>query len=825
MEVARKKEADKLLKGKIKEQVNIEIAISPPGTRPNRIVVAAIATDTINEEPIQENKLGGIDENGKPIILEARERLELMINQLENTIIVNGQEYLPVEGGYWIITEPVENPNFPSIDNGLSKSTVLNNKTYVWQNNNSVITNQKTGKYTERILIKEPTTRITTQPASYETVTERIMVKPPSTRIEVVPPEYSTVTETVLAKAESKRLMTVPAEYQTVTETVEVSPATTKWVKRMADKNCLSADPNDCQVWTLIEVPARYETITKTVLITPATTKEVAVPAEYQTITKRVIGTPATTRTVEIPAEYKTVTKRVEKDPTRTEIIEIPAQYKTVTIDFAQEYNRALNFKNGKYEPRTFFMPAYKAQEDGDAPLRRNDFRSTVHWEGDIKTDSTGQANIVFWNSDAITTFKATLEGFGNDGSIGRTETTYFTQLPFGMRAKVPTIAVTGDIIQIPLILMNNSDEKLKGKFSVIAPNGFELTEAFDTKITLKSKVRKTIYLSYKVLSHAQDGIFKIDFDANGLSDAFEQPIEVLQRGFPQNITIAGKEKRGKHEFEMSEPMQNSLTSEFTIYPNVMEDIVESAKRMLRQPRGCFEQTSSSNYPNLLVLDYLRSTNTIDAKTEAKAMQYLKAGYNRLISYEVKGGGFDWFGRPPAHETLTAYGLMEFVDMKAVYDVDQDLIDRTANWLLSRKDGKGSWNLSKRGLHSWTGVSNTRDAYIVWSMSESGYGKDILMEIEKSFQDAEKTKDPYLMALMANALFELNDPRAINLVEELLNLQNENGSWTNKEKTISYSYGKSGTIETTALTTLAMLKLQNRSESGDYKLTKNIEIT
>lgn len=28
-----------------------------------------------------------------------------------------------------------------------------------------------------------------------------------------------------------------------------------KWVKKMADKNCLSADPNDCLVWCLVEQP------------------------------------------------------------------------------------------------------------------------------------------------------------------------------------------------------------------------------------------------------------------------------------------------------------------------------------------------------------------------------------------------------------------------------------------------------------------------------------------------------------------------------------------------------------------------------------------
>jgi len=42
---------------------------------------------------------------------------------------------------------------------------------------------------------------------------------------------------------------------------VEVAPASTKWVKKRADRNCLSADPNDCLVWCLIEVPAKVDTV------------------------------------------------------------------------------------------------------------------------------------------------------------------------------------------------------------------------------------------------------------------------------------------------------------------------------------------------------------------------------------------------------------------------------------------------------------------------------------------------------------------------------------------------------------------------------------
>lgn len=41
----------------------------------------------------------------------------------------------------------------------------------------------------------------------------------------------------------------------------ELAPATTKWIKKKADKNCLSANPDDCLVWCLTETPAQHKEI------------------------------------------------------------------------------------------------------------------------------------------------------------------------------------------------------------------------------------------------------------------------------------------------------------------------------------------------------------------------------------------------------------------------------------------------------------------------------------------------------------------------------------------------------------------------------------
>src|SRR5207249_6545461 len=105
------------------------------------------------------------------------------------------------------------------------------------------------------------------------------------------------------------------------------------------------------------------------------------------------------------------------------------------------------------------------------------------------------------------------------------------------------------------------------------------------------------------------------------------------------------------------------------IYPSTFSQLVEGLEGIFQMPHGCFEQTSSTTYPNVLALDYLKRTGKASPQVEAKARQYVHLGYQRLVSFEVPGGGFDWYGRPPANEALTAYGLIEFTDMARVHAV------------------------------------------------------------------------------------------------------------------------------------------------------------
>ena len=151
---------------------------------------------------------------------------------------------------------------------------------------------------------------------------------------------YETVTEQVLVKEASTKVITRQPKYTTTTETIEISPATTKWTKSKADKNCLSADPNDCLVWCLVEVPAQYQTVTKQEYVgcvdasgnTGSCQETVEVPAQYSTITKKVLKNSASvTEVAGGEGIYKTYTKKVLKSAATTRAIEVPAKYQTIT--------------------------------------------------------------------------------------------------------------------------------------------------------------------------------------------------------------------------------------------------------------------------------------------------------------------------------------------------------------------------------------------------------------------------------------------------------------------------------------------------------------
>jgi hypothetical protein len=468
------------------------------------------------------------------------------------------------------------------------------------------------------------------------------------------------------------------------------------------------------------------------------------------------------------------------------------------------------------YRAREYAFPDYK--EPQQSPVR-TDFRSTIFWKGDVELKNNGTAVVEFYTSDAITSFRAVTEGFTTEGSIGRAEEVFYSQLPFSISAKIPPVVLTGDTMDLSLIIKNTTASVLKGDLTFSIPEGLKLLNSVNKDRTIAASGTETVPMKLLVESRNDSAKISFTFNANGLTDAFTTPVGIKPQGFPVDLSFSGSEPMDKFTVDITRPVKNSITATLRAYPSAVSDLLTGIESILQEPYGCFEQTSMTSYPNALVLSYLKSTDKPDPDIVKRAEDLLHKGYNRLTTFETKEKGYEWFGGVPAHEALTAYGLMQFHDMNQVGDVaDKAMIDRTANWIMSRRDNKGGFQRNPQALDSYGGADqDITNAYIVYALAEAGR-RDIQKELDASVKSAQESKDPYVLSLVANALFCFNDTQRGNeILKALMSKQDKDGSWCGTRHSITRSEGIGLKLETTSLAALAIMS----SKQGDNNALVN----
>ncbi len=368
-------------------------------------------------------------------------------------------------------------------------------------------------------------------------------------------------------------------------------------------------------------------------------------------------------------------------------------------------------------------------------------------------------------------------------------------------------------------------------KLSLQMQPWFELVEdQADKSLDLAASDIKVVY--YRIRAQ-KIGMNSLTVHAQGskLSDAIKRQIEVLPDGEERRDTWNDR-LEGTVERTVAIPKEaipDASTILVKIYPGLFSQAVEGLDSLLRMPFGCFEQTSSVTYPNVLVLDYLKSTKQARPEIQMKAEQYINVGYQRLLSFEVKGGGFSWFGDAPAHKVLTSYGLLEFHDMSRVHQVDENVITRTQQWLAAQQQKDGSWERDPGGIAE--GIINRQTdvlrvtAYVTWALAESGYQGDAL---KRAFAYLDThwagAKDAYALAVIANAYFSGQPDSAttgqvLDALAKVATVEEKTAYWKSQAPTVTSAQNGAADLETTALAAYALVKSGRRVDLTNKALT------
>src|SRR5205085_1525641 len=364
----------------------------------------------------------------------------------------------------------------------------------------------------------------------------------------------------------------------------------------------------------------------------------------------------------------------------------------------------------------------------------------------------------------------------------------------------------------------------------------------------------------FRAVASVKDGKQRVTAIGADASDAIERPVNVHPDGEEiarSNVQLIN----GDGVIETSVPanvIPRSAYAELKLYPNLLTHVVESVEAIMERPHGCAEQTISSTYPSLLVLRHYKHLHGDDKQlppVAVKADKYLRAGYERLLSYRAPGGGFTYWGRGDADLALTAYAVRFLEDASEFIEVDEDALQAARTWLVKQQQPDGSWT-----AYDWDKKQSSRrtlllTAYVarVLAMHKDDADKNSTQAQSAPSPSPTQTssasgptmsKDParvprptplnHALAFLASHLDDVDEPyfiaaytlaaidgdappemiaKATVKLRALVHEAAGGAYWSLETNTPFYGWGLAGRIETTALAVQALTRAGSKQQA------------
>ncbi|MBB6331027.1 TonB-dependent SusC/RagA subfamily outer membrane receptor [Chryseobacterium sediminis] len=449
---------------------------------------------------------------------------------------------------------------------------------------------------------------------------------------------------------------------------------------------------------------------------------------------------------------------------------------------------------------REFAYPEYKTTNTS----YRFDYREALYWNPVVETDKNGKAKVEFYNSDTNSTFRIMTEGIAASGLVGNDETTYAAQSLISIDAKIPQYLTRTDQMAIPVVIKNNSSEIRKMTMDVIVPNHVKLIRS-DSLITLKPLESGRLFVKIQT-DEIVDSNIQFTIRSGDFRETMILPFKVEEKGFPHQFSIINN-KTEDIKINIPEYINGSLYSSYYVFENTALQLFANIEQLKREPYGCFEQLSSTVYPNMFILDYLKSGKKIDTATENLIVKNMKKGFQKMLSYKNRDGGFGYFNSEESDVALSAFALLEFTDLKKYVNPDAKLIQGLSSFILSKKNSNGLFEVRK-GYELKRDFSEyywSRNMYVIYALSKLGFKNEIEDSFKVLMKRALATKDTYQLALLANTAAHLGKQKEYDDLMKMLEKQYEMKN-AKSSTTFTGSWGMSADAETLSLYIIALQK-------------------
>ncbi|CAH8824335.1 unnamed protein product [Trichobilharzia szidati] len=264
-------------------------------------------------------------------------------------------------------------------------------------------------------------------------------------------------------------------------------------------------------------------------------------------------------------------------------------------------------------------------------------------------------------------------------------------------------------------------------------------------------------YSELKNALTAQSNIFKRKrFQSKLLTDKIRRHINVIPEGVQHETTISDiiclseQENQSERKFEFVLPknmIKNSLHSYISYSDEVLGPALVNLDKLVRLPTGCGEQNMVLVAPNVYILDYLKSTPTINENKEnyiEAAKSHITSGYVQQLKYRRDDGSFSAFGKSDKQGStwLTAFVVRVFAKaykLEPTLNIEWENLFRDGVKFLKTRQNAGTGCFEEHGK-------------VIYSPLQGG----ILG------RDGSQLKDILLTSYVSSALFETQPNEAGN---------------------------------------------------------------
>ncbi len=455
------------------------------------------------------------------------------------------------------------------------------------------------------------------------------------------------------------------------------------------------------------------------------------------------------------------------------------------------------------FHPR---LAQVKPGSDLVVPKVRKAFPDTAYWNPTVRTGPDGHARVEFNFPDALTTWRTTIRGMTDDGKAGGVVTRVLVRKNLIVRLAAPRFFRQGDEVTLRVIAHNYLETEKDVTFALDVA-GLEVLNGQSQKVSIPAKGEN--FVEWRMKAHTTgNAVLTAKALTNEESDALEMTLPVLPFGVKQRAAGSGVvySGNGQGTWSYSYPAGSDAGTRaltITVAPSVAGTVFEALDYLTGYPWGCTEQTMSSFLPDVIVAQAVDKLHLKPPIDRATLNDMVRAGLERLYTYQHDDGGWGWWPNDDSRVFMTAYVISGMGQAQlAGYTIDEGRLKRGRVWLGTQ-------------LEMHPDMIGDLRAYAAYALSTTGEVPHATLD--KAWNARGKLSDEGL-ALLGLAMVNRGDTRAkaaAQLLEKKAKTSDADAWWSGNYDELIDEWG-----DTSSETTAFALKLIAREDPSSGLLTK-----